>query len=172
MRALFLASFLLCSTPAWAESLPPAIADQFIQNVPHGQGKYYWGIIHVYDATLWTDAETWSYDKPFALSLRYHISAKPEAISEETVKQLKEVSTLTPEQLERFGKELDHLYPAMKDGDVITAYYTPENKMALYHNGEYRGAVEEAEFVRPFFDIWLSTKTTEPKLRADLLPGQ
>ncbi len=173
MRIWFLAAYFCFITSAWAAEeiapLPPALAANFTQAAPHGQGSYYWGIFHVYDAALWTDATDWSYGAPFALTLRYRIDAHAKDIADETIKQLRLVSDLTPAQLESFAAELGTLYPEMKTGDTITAAYSPGKPAAIYHNSELRGTIREAAFIRPFFSIWLSERTSEPKLRAKLL---
>ena len=36
-------------------------------------------------------------------------------------------------------------------------------------NGQYIGSIKAAEFGRFFIDIWLAEKTSQPKLRAQLL---
>ncbi len=169
MRRILTVLLLLAASPAWGMEKPAFLAETIRAEAPLGEGAYRWAFIDVYDAALWTDAPAWSYDAPFALTLTYRINAMPADIREETIKQLRVVSELTPEELTAFGQELDRLYPEMRKGDSITALYTPEGGMALYHNEVLRGRVTEQKFVRPFFDIWLSDKTTEPKLRAQLL---
>ena len=41
----------------------------------------------------------------------------------------------------------------------------------FFFNGSLRGEVADADFTRLFFGIWLSPKTSEPRLREQLLAG-
>jgi hypothetical protein len=38
-------------------------------------------------------------------------------------------------------------------------------------NGKFTGEIRDAEFTRLFFGIWLSPRTSEPRLRQALLAG-
>jgi hydroxyacylglutathione hydrolase len=57
----------------------------------------------------------------------------------------------------------------LKDGDRITALHVPGQAVRFFHNGRATAEVGDAAFADSFFGIWLSPKTSEPKLRARLL---
>ena len=45
----------------------------------------------------------------------------------------------------------------------------PGTATRIFVNGTLRGEVRDAEFTRLFFGIWLSPRTSEPRLREALL---
>jgi len=47
----------------------------------------------------------------------------------------------------------------------------PGQGTRFFLNGSLRGEVADADFTRLFFGIWLSPKTSEPRLREQLLAG-
>ena len=72
MRTALYLLFLLWPTTLFAQTQKPAeIAPYIHANDPYGQGTLTKLWIHAYDATLWTDAHSWSMSAPFALTLRY-----------------------------------------------------------------------------------------------------
>lgn len=146
--------------------LPPTIrAAQ-----PYGSGSLTWLVFTAYDATLWTDAAQWSMNEPFALTLRYRMSFSTEELVERTIEELAKVSPGTPKDaLGRYAVSLSRAFPAVKDGDRITALHVPGQSVRFFHNGRPTADVGEAGFAEPFFGIWFSPKTSEPRLRAALL---
>ena len=63
------------------------------------------------------------------------------------------------------------LFPDVKAGDRLTGVQQPGRAARFFFNGQFRGEVVDAEFTRLFFGIWLSPRTSEPALRAQLLSG-
>jgi hypothetical protein len=66
---------------------------------------------------------------------------------------------------------MKQVFPDVQSGDRITGLHSPGVGARFWLNGQPRPAVRDAEFSRLFFGIWLSDKTSEPRLRADLLGG-
>jgi hypothetical protein len=66
---------------------------------------------------------------------------------------------------------MTQLFPDVAQGDRITGVQVPGVAARFFHNGKARGEVRDAEFTRLFFGIWLSSRTSEPKLRDALLAG-
>ena len=56
-------------------------------------------------------------------------------------------------------------------GDRITGEHRPGVGARFYFNGRLRVVVDDANFSRAFFAIWLSPDTSEPRLRNALLQG-
>ena len=61
------------------------------------------------------------------------------------------------------------LFLDVKNGDRLTGIQRPGAAARFFFNGQFRGEVADAEFTRPFFGIWLSQRTSEPRLREQLL---
>ena len=60
------------------------------------------------------------------------------------------------------------IFPDVKPGDQIVGIYRAGAATFLYNNREI-GQINDPEFARLFFGIWLDPRTTEPKLRNRLL---
>jgi hypothetical protein len=154
--------------PAWAA--PREIAAVIHADAPHGKGSYTVLVITAYDAELWTDAAQWSMETPFALTLHYHMGFSTGDFVSRARSEMKHVDpALGDAQLDDFAKAMTPAFPAVKDGDTITALYQPGKPVAVFHNGVATGNIDAKGFATPFFGIWLSPKSSAPGLRADLL---
>lgn len=162
---LLLATLLFAPLPARAA--PAEIASVIHAEKPYGSGDAGVLFLTAYTATLWTDAPDWSMDTPFALTLQYGMGFDTEDLVSRTLKEIKHVdpgfdgtAKLTP--------ELNTAFPPVKSGDRITALYVPGKPVSFYRNGSATGSID-ADFAKDFFGIWLSPKTSDTALRAELL---
>lgn len=70
-----------------------------------------------------------------------------------------------------FIPQLEKIWPNITKGDTLSLLIYSKGS-AFYFNQQYIGAIEAPEFGNTFLDIWLSKKTSQPKLRSELLEGQ
>jgi hypothetical protein len=155
---------------AAAMTRPAELSPSIDATAPYGSGSLSWLVFTAYDATLWTDAPQWSMNAPFALALRYRMSFTTEELVERTIEEMVKINPSIPKDaLGRFGAALTRAFPAVKDGDRITALHMPAQAVRFFHNGRPTAEIADAGFADPFFGIWLSPKTSEPRLRAGLL---
>jgi hypothetical protein len=167
-RALFLMACLL-ATPAFAAA-PTEIAPVIKAAKPYGAGKFTFLFSTAYEAELWTDAAHWSMDAPFALTIRYHMDFSTEDFVSRAKSEMKHVDpSLSDAVLDGYGAAMTKVFPAVKDGDEITALYEPGKPVQIFKNGTATGAMADPGFAKPFFGIWLSPKTSEKGLRKKLL---
>ena len=61
------------------------------------------------------------------------------------------------------------LFPDVHKGDTLTGVYTRKGTTIFYKNGKKLETINDPEFGRAFFGIWLSENTSEPDLRKQLL---
>jgi hypothetical protein len=163
-------AFLGLVAAATAMTRPLELGTTINATKPYGSGSLTWLVFTAYDATLWTDAPQWSMNEPFALTLRYRMGFTADELVERTVEEMaKVVPATSKDALVRYGAALRRAFPAVKDGDRITALYVPGQGTRFFHNGVGTAEVADAGFAGPFFGIWLSEKTSEPRLRAALL---
>jgi hypothetical protein len=155
---------------AWAAARPSELSDVIASPKPYGTATLSWLFLTVYEASLWTDAEVWSMDRPFALVIVYRMSFTREELVERT---LEEMARTSPQfgapARERVSQALRKAFPDVKSGDRITALHVPGRPVAFFHNGAPTSQVDEANFPDAFFGIWLSPRTSEPELRNNLL---
>ena len=172
MRRAMLAAAVLLSLSAAAVAMtrPQELGGSIDATQPYGRGSLTWLVFTAYEATLWTDATSWSMNAPFALTLTYRMSFTTEELVERTVDEMAKVSPTTLKAtLGQYAAALRRAFPNVKDGDRITALHLPGSGVRFFHNGVKTAAIADPAFAEPFFGIWLSPKTSEPRLRAALL---
>lgn len=155
---------MAAGTPA-----PKEIAASIKSAEPYGEGKLKRLIIVAYKAALWTDASTWSYDAPFALSITYNMGFTRDELVGRTLEEMDAQEALPKDAAARYRSELDAAFTDVADGDRFTALYSPKGAVRFYHNGRLTRTITDGVFAKRFFDIWLSEKTSEPSLRRGLL---
>ena len=127
--------------------------------------------LRIYDAHLWS-AEAVTGDgaaQPLALVLVYARQLVGEQIASRSLKEMNRIGRIDDEQSARWLAAMTQLFPDVKDGDRLTGIQRPGVGTRFFLNGQFRGEVADAEFTRLFFGIWLSPRTSEPRLREQLL---
>ena len=133
---------------------------------PQGVGRLnFWGF-HVYDATLYRSIHK---DSPeFALDIKYQKSFSGLSIANRTAEEMRKIGV--PEsQAVVWGNELAKILPNVEPGQTLTGVYSPGQGTTLFFDGKKIAQIPGADFSRAFFGIWLDSKTSVPKLRAELL---
>ena len=74
-------------------------------------------------------------------------------------------------QLSAWGESLTAIFPDVTAGTRLTGFSDFQGYTQFFHNEEAVGAIQDAEFTRRFFAIWLGEDTSEPGLRQQLLAG-
>jgi hypothetical protein len=75
---------------------------------------------------------------------------------------------IEPELYAAYLPILHKIWPDIEEGDSLSLYVN-NNKSVFYFNNNLIGEINQPEFSQLFLDIWLSEKTSEPKLRLELL---
>ena len=119
----------------------------------------------VYEAQLWGSSNPG--EPPIALQLTYKRDIPGTKIVAASVEHMKELGA-TDKQLANWEVSMSRIFPNVKAGDQITGVYRQGSATFLYNNQEV-GQINDPEFARLFFGIWLDPRTTEPKLRSRLL---
>lgn len=152
-----------------AGAKPSEFVSVFEAAKPVGTGVLRRLFSKIYQAELWTDSTPWSYEAPFALSLTYYWSISGIDLVEKTLEEMRRQSPATATEDAKFEASLRLAFPDVKDGDRITAFFDPQKGVSFTYNSKPTGTIASVTFARRFFDIWLSPKTSEPELRAQLL---
>jgi hypothetical protein len=104
----------------------------------------------------------------FSLSLTYFRDFKGVDIAKKSVEEISKQKKLSSQKEQQYLKTLSQIFPNIAEGDTLTG--TMKNKKAyFYHNNKPIGHINNAELALDFFNIWLSDKTSEPKMRSALL---
>ena len=181
-RRMLLSSLMVAAlgAPAWAQTIPgsedvrPELEAALPQHRLIGKGRLTkWGF-QVYDAMLWAMPGFKSENlpaQPFALELAYLRDFSSKDIAERSIIEMRRSATISEEQAKTWINEMQRVIPDIKKGDRVTGIHRPGIGAQLLVNGKSSGEIRDVEFARLFFGIWLSPKTSEPKVRAALLAG-
>ena len=139
-----------------------------------GKGRLVvWGF-DVYDASLWV-TPGFKADKltaqPFALELAYLRNFTNTDIAERSIVEMRRLASISDAQAKDWTAAMVRVIPNVKKGDRIMGVYRPGTGASFLVNGKSAGEIMDAEFARLFFGIWLSPKTSEPRVRSALLAG-
>jgi hypothetical protein len=166
-------SLLLAALAGSAVAMPLALPGLVKSMLPDaravGHGTLRWLGFHVYDATLWTDGAAWSERVPFALDIRYARSVPGHKLAETSVDEMRRLNVGSEEQLQRWGHAMNLIFPDVAPGDRLIGFNLPERGVAFYSAKRLLGYVNDVNFARAFFAIWLDARTSKPELRDALL---
>lgn len=139
---------------------------------PAGQGTLRFLGFEIYQARLWVSPGFRAEDYaalPLALELAYRRDFTAQAIAERSIEEMRRVGPFSQQQARRWQQALQAALPEVKAGDRLTGLYRPGAGAVFQMQGRTVGEVADPEFARLFFGIWLSPKTSEPRLRQALL---
>ena len=108
-------------------------------------------------------------DGAFALELQYARDIPSQRLVEASIDQMKRFGAIEEQRLIRWKSALERVFPNVKTGDVIVGVHKPNQGAEFYHQNRLSGRVDDVEFARTFFAIWLDERTSEPDLRKHLL---
>ena len=157
-----------------AEDQRAELKDVLPQNRLIGKSRLtVWGF-EVYDARLWAPAGFKADNltaQPFALELAYLRDFANTDVAERSIKEMRRSAAIPEAQAKAWIAEMLRVIPDVKKGDRVMGVHRPGGGALFLVNGKPSGEIRDAEFARLFFGIWLSPKTSEPKLRSALLAG-
>jgi uncharacterized protein with NAD-binding domain and iron-sulfur cluster len=64
---------------------------------------------------------------------------------------------------------LEKAFPDVDSGDTLTGAHDGQGKVTFFYNLEPTASIQDIDFARHFFGIWLDPKTPEPQLRQALI---
>ncbi len=157
---------------ALAQTTPPSELSALPGARLLGQGRLTFLGLSVYSARLWV-TDGFKPDNfinhPVALELEYARSLVGSLIAERSLTEMKRVGDVPADKAELWLAAMTKTFPDVNKGDRITGLYLPGEGMRFFFNGKPRGDILDPAFARLFTGIWLSPRTSEPKLRLALL---
>lgn len=141
----------------------------FNDNVPlRGQYEYEYLGFDVYDIMLFMKDKCVYPNCNFSLKITYKRAFDKHDIIERSIDEISHQNKITLKIKKHYRDILTDILPNVKTGDTI------EGKMSggyaeFYHNNQFIGKINDKVLSVYFFDIWLSDKTSEPKMRQALL---
>ena len=132
-----------------------------------GSGEMRWFGFSLYRATLWV-AGKGPEQAPSALQLDYHRDIPRERLVETSLDEMRRLGA-SEAQLQRWASALERVFPDVKAGDCIVGIHIPGRGARFYYGDAVSGEIDDPEFARHFFAIWLDEQSRSPDLRAALL---
>lgn len=147
----------------------PAIATPLASLNKYGEGEMkalFWSL---YKAELYGTRETYSeIDKQLALKITYYRNIQKQALIKATGEQWQHIGMNHP-QTEDWLTELSSIWPDVKPGDTLVVKRNADGTTTFFNTTEVLGSIQHPDFADAFLSIWLSEKTSRPKLRQALL---
>ena len=167
-----------CATPlvpAWAAlGHPPELTAALPQHRLLGKARLSVYGFSVYDSRLWVPpafkTENFS-SQPFALELAYLRDFKSDAIADRSILEMRRASPIDDTKAAAWRQAMMGVIPNIKKGDRVMGVNRPGEGATFWVNGKRSGDIDDVEFAQLFFGIWLSPKTSQPKMRVALLAG-
>jgi|GEM_PF-249264 len=151
---------------------PPAGLEALAKPRFVGQHLFKFFGLEIYHISLWSSPE-WTPEKwnrhSFALSLVYSRNLSGEEIAKRSIDEIKKQMTLSDDSEQQWLNQLRVLIPSVKPGDRLTGVYQPSGSLVFWIGSKKIGEINDPALSEAFMAIWLSTKTSEPKMRKKLL---
>jgi hypothetical protein len=170
-RRIALLLALLLAAGAGANTLPPEVRTNLPNATLGANSRFTFFGFDVYDANLWVAPgfSLGDYDRhAFALTLTYLRDFSGESIAGRSVSEMRRQTGVTDAQLATWNSLMSSTFPNVRKGDRLTGIHRPGGGATFLLNGLPAGSIEDAEFSRRFFGIWLSAQTSDTRLREAL----
>lgn len=134
-----------------------------------GRGEMEWWWFTLYRARLLTvDGEYHQGRYPMVLEIEYYQEIPSERLLEATVDQWQHLQLDKKRQLQ-WQASLSELWPDVNEGDTLSLQVLSPKSSQFYFNGKPLEELMPEGFSEDFLAIWLSTQTSRPELRKQLL---
>lgn len=144
--------------------------DELADAKPVGQGSMRWFGLKLYDATLYSPTGAYDGKRPHALMLRYARTLKADRIVDASLDQMRGLGAPT-QAFPVWAQHMRRAFVDVNDGDTLTGVHMPGNGARFYAGERLTASIDDPEFARWFFAIWLDPATSEPGLRRQLMGG-
>jgi len=152
----------------------PAYAIDYIQGlVPGvqkvGEARMTYLLWDLYDVVLYAPKGVWNKNQPFALQLSYLRSFHGKKIADHSIEEIRNQGFTDEIKLATWHAQMRKIFPDVDEGVHLTGVRTQKGETVFYKNNLEIGRINNPEFSKVFFDIWLHEKTSAPNVRQRLL---
>lgn len=166
---------MLCVLPVYAanDAAPSYIQNELTDARLSGHGSFRWFGLKVYDAALWVEGSRAKADAltsaKFVLDLGYARDLYGERIAQSSIYEISQLGFGTIKQQTEWLAKMKSLFPDVHAGTHISGVNLPLQGARFYLDGKLLGEIDDPEFARAFFAIWLDPRTSATRLRSQLL---
>ena len=144
---------VLAVSPASANPAEVGRAMPTAQKV--GEAAYTVLSVRLFNAELFAEGGTFSWSRPFALTLTYDRSAGANLLINRSIREMSSRGAGSAQQLAPLRAQLERCFTNVSRGDRFTGVSTSAETAVFYLNGAQRCEVRWPNFRRRFFGIWL-----------------
>lgn len=124
----------------------------------------------IYNAYLWTPGgASFDHRKPFVLDIHYLRNFTAKQLAERSIDEMRDQGVGHDGVYRKWIAEMQRVFADVKEGDRLTGVATAARTAKFFYNGAFRGEIVDADFTDAFFGIWLSEKSSQPRMRNQLL---
>ena len=134
-----------------------------------GEGTLKVLIWEVYDLRLFTDGTPFSWNNKFMLEFDYSRKLKKESVIDASLKEFKLQPNVLDKDIKAWEVYLEQVIQTVQKGTKAIVMWVPDGKIVFDYEGSPPSTIENEDFARAFLNIWLGDKTSQPKLRSQLL---
>ena len=172
---LFLVMLLLFPVMALASQskssteIPTTIHKSFERSFLVGSATLEFLGIKVYDISLWSEGVGFSYDKSFAIRIKYNMNFSSEDLAQSSITEIKRLHELSKQEESSYLESLKTIFRSVRKGDEKIAVFIPSQGVIMFHNDEPTGKISDPKLSRLFVDIWLDERSSYPKVTRAIL---
>jgi hypothetical protein len=172
---LFLVALILFSNAALAKQknlsteIPTTIRNSIDQPFLIGATSLRFLGAKVYDISLWSEGREFSYNKNFAIHIKYNMSFGREELAQRSIDEIERLHKLNQEEKASYLENLKIIFHSVKKGDEKLAVFTPSKGVAMFYNGDLIGKISDPKLSRLFVDIWLDERGSYPEVTNRIL---
>ena len=128
-----------------------------------------WGF-KIYNIQLLSETKKFSYQNKLALVINYQRDFAKNDLIKKSLEEISRINDINDKELlKTYQNKLEEIFFEVKEGDRKTAFFDPKKGVKLYFNGKFVGEIKDLIFAKRFIDIWLSDKSSYPKMTQDIL---
>lgn len=168
LQLLFVALFFSCTTGLAAET-PLIIRNSLDKQFLIGSATLKFLGMKVYDISLWSEMPKFSYDKPFAIHIKYNMNFSRDELTQRSITEIERLHDLSEEEKKNYLKNLNSIFRSVKKGGEKVAVFIPSKGVKMFYNNEATGMISDPKLSRLFVDIWLDEKGSYPEVTRKIL---
>ena len=124
----------------------------------------------IYNAYLWTPGGSgFDRSRPYVLDIHYLRTFSAKQLAERSIDEMRGQGIGSDAVYPKWSSEMQRVFADVKEGDRLTGVATPSRSAKFFYNSTYRGEIMDPAFTDAFFGIWLNEKSSQPKMRNQLL---
>ena len=150
-------------------NIPPCLQNIIKDPAIVGSSEFKFFGIKVYDIFLWSENKNFSYNKIFAIQIKYKMNFGREDIVKRSISEIKSLHKISSDEEIIYTKQLTAVFNSVKKGDEKIAIFLPSDGVLIFHNNKLSGKISDLKLARLFVDIWLDENGSYPKITKKLL---